>query len=87
MLSAWTKHLKDQELKDEFEKYIRGSKRLLERLDQLLKEEEGNLDHIEMSTKTFDSPNWAYRQAYNNGFRCCLKMLHKLINLDHKDTK
>ncbi len=87
MISAWTKHLKDQEEKLKFESYVLGSKRLFERMKELLQEEESNLEHMDRSTKAFDNPNWAYRQAYNNGFRSCLAMLNKLINLDQKETK
>ncbi len=56
-------------------------------MKELLQEEESNLEHMDRSTKAFDNPNWAYRQAYNNGFRSCLAMLNKLINLDQKETK
>lgn len=94
MYSVWTKHLKDDREKEEFEKSVYGSRRVLKRLKDLCEESEEDLDGYETNTKNYDNPNWAYRQADNNGFRRCLKMINKLIDLDqqqfpadHKETK
>lgn len=86
MISAWTKHLKNQEDKEEFEKYIRGSRRLLERLEILLSEMNQDVENSETSPRSYDNPNWAYRQAHANGFKQCVKMIQKLITLDQEQT-
>lgn len=87
MISAWTKHLSGEGDKQKFQDSLYGVKHIFTRMKELLKEEENNLDKLEISPKVFEQPNWAYRQAYYNGFRACLAMIHKLINLDHKDNK
>ena len=82
MLIAWTKHIKDETEKVEFEKYIKGSKRLLDRLKEIVDEEEQSLNRSETDIKTFDQPNWENRQAYKNGYRACLNIMKKLVNVD-----
>lgn len=88
MYSVWTKHLKEQSDKDDFILSVTGSKRVLDRVKEILSEEENNLDRSELDQRTFDLPNWDYRQAYKNGFRAALRFCDKLIDLDHqKETK
>lgn len=83
MLAAWTQHLKnDPKAKEEFEQYVKGSKPLLERLDQIIDGVEKNLDRSEISPSAFDNPNWAYLQAYQNGFRGALNKFKTLISID-----
>lgn len=84
---AWTKHLKDPEEKQKFEKDLIHSQNVLHRLLQLLDEEENSLNRSETDIKTFDSPNWAYLQAYKNGYRACLKIIKKLVDLDQEKGK
>lgn len=83
MISAWTKHLKTEDEKTRFKSEILGSKRVLERLQDLLKEAENELDAVETDTKKYDSPGWAYRQADRNGFRKAIKIVQKIITVDH----
>ena len=88
MFTKWTQHLKDPEERLRFESTVRSSSLVLERLQALLKEEEQSLDRSETDIRVFDQPNWAERQAFKNGYRSCLGVLNKLIDLDHqKDTK
>jgi len=87
MISAWTKHLKDPKDVEKFSTALLGDRLILRRLKELLQEEEENLDKLDRSAKAFEDPNWAYKQSYNNGFRACLAMLKKLINLDQKDKQ
>lgn len=88
MYIKWTSHLQDQEDKKSFEQNIRGARSVLERLKDILDEEEKGLDRSEMDIRTFDLPNWANRQAYKNGYRSALSNLKKLVDLDQqKDTK
>jgi hypothetical protein len=83
MISAWTKHLKTEDEKTRFKNEVLGSKRVLQRLQDLLKEVEDSADSIENDPTKYDSPGWAYRQADRNGFRRALKAVNKLITVDH----
>ena len=84
MYSIWTKNLKDPEEKNNFESSILGSKKVLERLKEILDEERLGLDYTEMDIKSFDTPGWDYKQAYKNGYRAALKYADMLINLDNQ---
>jgi len=83
MISAWTKHLKTEDEKARFKNSVLGSKIVLERLQQLIKEVEDDLDKTELNTKIYDIPNWDYRQADMNGFRRALKTIQTIITVDH----
>ena len=85
MQIAWTKHLKNPEEQQRFESHILSAKPVLDRLYDLLKEAQQDIDERELSFKIFDQPNWDYRQAYINGFKSCLKTIFKIINLDQKE--
>jgi hypothetical protein len=82
MISAWTKHLKTEDEKTRFRNSVYGSKLVLERLQELLKEVEEDLNKTELSAEIYDIPNWDYRQADMNGFRRCLNIVNKIITLD-----
>lgn len=84
MISAWTKHLPEEQ-KEQFKNEVLGSKTVLKRLQDLLKEMEGDLDSKEVNVKTYDLPNWDYRQAHLNGFRDCLNKLNLILTLDPKE--
>ena len=84
MITAWTKHLKDQDAKANFERTVWGSKPTLDRLIDILKEELNNTEEQQISAKSFDSPNWAEHQAYMNGYKQAQKTIIKLINLDQQ---
>lgn len=86
MYTIWTKHLLDDQ-KELFKNQVIGSKDVLERLADILKEEEKQLDRSEMDIKCFEDPNWTYKQAYKNGQRSALQMMIKLIDLDQQETK
>lgn len=85
MYSIWTKHLRDQQDKDQYTKSLRNSKWILEDLDKILVSMKDELDTSETNPKTYDIPNWDYRQAHNNGYRQCLNLIRKLITIEHKD--
>lgn len=85
MYLAWVKHLKDKEKQDSFKKDILSAKSVLERMRDLLEEEKNNIDRSETDIKSFDQPNWHYKQAYKNGYRACLQFLEKLTNLDQQE--
>lgn len=82
MFDIWTRHLTDKEEKERFKGSVRASKPVLDRAKEILAKMEDDLDGTEMNPKYYDNPNWDYRQAHNNGYRQCLRLLRKLIDLD-----
>lgn len=84
---TWTKNIKDEEEKTKFQNYLLHSKQLLDRLDEILVDYENELDAKETNLKTYEFPNWDYRQAHCNGYRQCVRQVRKLINLDPKDKQ
>lgn len=84
MISAWTKHLPEEE-KDRFKSAVLGSKVVLNRLTALLNEMEEDLNQSELSAKNYDSPNWAPKQAHVNGQKAQIRTIKFLINLDQQD--
>ncbi len=83
MYSVWTKHLEDDK-KESFKNSIKGSKIVLDRAVEILKEEENNIIQVELNHKIYDSPNWDYKIAHDNGFRAGLRTAMKLLNLDQQ---
>ena len=82
MISAWTKHIKDETEAARFKNEILGSKQVLKRLQELIDEMKENTESLELNSKVYDLPNWDYRQADTNGFKRALKLVSKIINLD-----
>jgi hypothetical protein len=82
MYSAWTKNLKDPEEVIRFQNTVQSAKPVLDRLTELIEEEENALDRSETDIRVFDLPNWAERQAFKNGCRSYMNTVKKLINLD-----
>ena len=85
MITAWTKHLKTDEEKEQFNRRLKAARYVLERLQALLDEEKDGLESAEISPKIYETPNWDYKQAHTNGFKACLKMVSKLITLDQEN--
>lgn len=85
MYAEWTKHLPHEPDKKDWERDIKGSKRILDHLLKLLREREAGIDRSELDPKVYDQqPNWAYKQADKNGRRAELHYLTKLIDLDQQ---
>lgn len=82
MISAWTKHISNDEDKERFKSAVHGSKLVLQRLQALMDEMKSDTENQELSTKLYDSPSWAFIQADANGYKRCLKQISKLITLD-----
>ena len=76
---VWTRHLKDESKKEEFEKTIRASTTMAYRLLDILKEEEDALDAKSCSIADFDNPNWALKQAFIMGEKSRIKKLRDLL--------
>lgn len=85
MISAWTKHIKDEAEKERFRNSVLGSKVVLDRLQDIFNEIKTEQDQIERSPKMYDLPNWDYRQAHLNGFKDCLLKVQHIITLDQQD--
>lgn len=85
MLTRWTSHLQDPKEKENFEKEIRGSRLILDRLHQIIVEQEQGLLQAEVSPKNYEIPNWDYKQAHSNGFRQCLGIMKRLTDLNEKE--
>jgi hypothetical protein len=84
MLTVWTKNLKTEEEKDNFNNQLLGARPVLERLHDLLNEKEVELDRSERTLKAYENPNWAYLQAHKNGCASMLQSIKELINLDQQ---
>lgn len=82
MYSAWTDHLDTADKKLDFKQHIKSSAPVLERLREIIQKEYATLDEFELSKKAFDTPNWAERQAFNNGYRSCLNLINKVTDID-----
>lgn len=87
MITAWTKHLKTEEEQERFRNTVKSAKPVLERLTELLNEELNGLERYELSTKQFDNPNWAEKQAFQNGYRAAMSIVNNIINLDQQKDK
>jgi hypothetical protein len=85
MITKWFSNLASEDEKDNFVGAVVGSKPVLDRLLDILKEEEDRLDRSEMDPRVYDLANWEYRQAHKNGFRSCLNLVYKIINIDPKE--
>lgn len=84
MYSVWTKHLANEKDKDDFKRTLQGSRTVLNRLKAIMDEDENSLTKNEISPKVFEDPNWAYKQAYANGYRSCLRLMKTLVDIDNQ---
>lgn len=85
MIPDWTHHLKDQEEKNRFKKYLLSCKTAFERQTALIDKMESELDTEESDPGQYNSPSWAALQADRNGYRRALRKIKKLNNLDQKE--
>lgn len=86
MYTKWTSHLKDPEEKMRFENSVLGSKHVLERLFQIITDEENGIEQSELDAKAYDNPAWAYKQAYKNGAKAAYRVIKKTINVTSSDV-
>lgn len=87
MYQGWTAHLKSAKDKEEFEQTVARSREVLSFLVERLDKEEKALSQSELDVTSFDSPSWAYKQAYKNGYRKALTNLKTFIDLDKQVIK
>jgi hypothetical protein len=84
MLTVWTKNLKTEEERQNFNNMLLGARPVLERLMELVVEKEESLGKSERTIKAYDNPNWAYQQAHKNGCASMLAAVKEMINLDQQ---
>lgn len=86
MYSKWTQHLKDDpDKQDRFRNEIISSANVLDRLKEILIEEDNTIDRSELAISSYDSPSWAHKQAYKNGYRAALAVVSQVVTLDQAD--
>lgn len=82
MLPNWTNHLKTEDEKKRFRAYLHNNRGVLDRLLEICQDMERDLEVRELDADYYDSPSWAARQADNNGYRRCLRIMKNLLTLD-----
>jgi hypothetical protein len=85
MYSIWTQNLKEEKDKELFRNRVTNSKAVLQRLDQIIDQQNKEQTDSAVSPNAFNNPNWALMQAYIQGYLARGKSLRKLIDLDQKE--
>lgn len=80
----WTRHCKDEVEKQQYQTSLLRAKWVLDDLSKLVQSNFNSREAAEISPKTYESPNWAFQQAHNNGYKQALKDFQTLINLDQE---
>jgi hypothetical protein len=84
MITAWTKHCKSPEEVEQFKQSLKRVGWVLEHIKTLVNTD--GIEASEISPKSYDNPNWPYRQAHANGYKQAVKDFHKLLTLDQDDN-
>ena len=84
MITAWTKHCKTPEEAEKFKLSLRRVSWVLDHIKTLVNTD--GIEASEISPKSYDNPNWAYRQAHANGYKQAVKEFHKLLTLDQEEN-
>lgn len=77
--TEWTRHL-PPEKREDFEKYIRNSSLLIDRLVDILRTRGVAISSKETSEETFDNPSWSHKEAYLLGRKAELKSILALLD-------
>lgn len=80
LAADWTKHLKTEAERKEFEAAVRHDTLVLGRLAVILEEKLKNLDREELTSLNYENPSWAYKQAHINGIRSGLTTVRQLLS-------
>lgn len=83
MKIQWTSHISDPDEKIRFENSVRGSKYILQRLDDILAERQKAIDIIETGVEKYKQPGWDAIQAHYNGEKASLKYVRNLLEIDN----
>ncbi len=81
MITAWTQHLPSDE-KEQYKQSLLRAKWVLDDLRRLVEKNLASVEGSEISPKSYENPNWGYRQAHANGYKQALRDFSKLITLD-----
>lgn len=81
--TAWTRHIKDPEIKKSMEQAVKHDTLVLARLADILKEKIESTSFT--NTLDYDRPSWAYRQAHINGLLSAYKEILNLITAKEKN--
>lgn len=76
----WTKHLKDQDSRNNFESLLRNNVTLFTRLRAILDDLNEEILRQETYTADFEDPNWSHKQAFRNGQKSILRKMTDLTN-------
>lgn len=60
---------------------------ILEKIEKIIAKDIDATLKTERSAKVYDNPNWAYKQAYVNGYLKALSNIQKYIDQCKKDTR
>lgn len=80
MIGIWTKNIKNKTDLKRFEDNYKSATPVLERLQELIDQSVDSITDKEISSSSYDSPNWDYKQAHINGMKSAFKIVSKLIN-------
>ncbi len=75
----WTQGLSDKD-KEDMERLVKGSNIVLNRLEDIIKGFDTETSSVSVKETEFDSPNWAYKQAYRAGKRSAYNQIIKLLD-------
>lgn len=78
MKTLWT-----QGEKENFEKLVKGSSQVLDKLKEICYNKRDELNRTRL--KDYDSPNWSLKRAHQDGFVEGLEYLISLLTLDQRE--
>lgn len=76
--TEWVRHLKTEKEKKEFFELLLSSRQILDRLLQLVREKQSQIERTEIDPTKYDS-GYAFLQAHLNGKRAGLTEIEKLV--------
>ncbi len=74
----WSSHIKDDEEREDFKKYVANSSALLDRLTEIVNIKIAAAEITRLSEKDYALASWALRQADLNGY---LRAWHEILTL------
>jgi hypothetical protein len=72
------------ESRKEYEMLLRNgyNSEIVKRLKEIIKERQSSLQISEIQPSSYDTPNWAEKQAHNNGMLYILKWVQDLLDFE-----
>lgn len=81
----WLSHLRDPKEREQFGNLVRHNTSILGRLREIIDQMALNVSKFETSAENFQTPEFAYRQAFLLGQRKVLADLRKLVDFGKDD--